>query len=181
MHGMLGKVTQIRSRGGGEFDCYLVTPEAENLAPAVVIVSAVHGVDADMCGIADELAAQGFIVAAPDLFRRSISGPLSRDDHRPAQRSLLRLDHIRLGEDDMADTLTKWRATCAHPGPDFRDFEGLSSAATRDIGPMTGFALKSKSSDEKLATAATLGQLEETPDDFAASLFAYDLALHSSR
>src|SRR6266852_4870642 len=73
-----------------------------------------------------------------------------------------------------------WRATCAHPRPDFRDCEGLSSAATRDIGPMTGFALKSKISDEKLATAATLGQLEETPDDSAASLFAYDLALHSS-
>jgi len=45
---------------------------------------------------------------------------------------------------------------------------------------MTGFALKRKISDEKLATAATLGQLEETPDDSAASLFAYDLALHSS-
>jgi hypothetical protein len=45
---------------------------------------------------------------------------------------------------------------------------------------MTGFALKGKISDEKLATAAILGQLEETPDDSAASLFAYDLALHSS-
>lgn len=106
MHNMLGKVTWIRSRGGGEFDCYLVTPEAEDLVPAVVIASAVHGVDDDIRGIADELAAHGFIVAAPDLFWRSIPGPLSRDDHRAAQRSQPRLDHIRLGEDDMADTLT---------------------------------------------------------------------------
>jgi carboxymethylenebutenolidase len=106
MHNMLGKVTKIRSRGGAEFDCYLVTPEAEDPVPAVVLASAVHGVDADIRAIADELAAHGFIVAAPDLFWRSIPGPLSRDDHRAAQRAQPRLEHIRIGEEDMADTLT---------------------------------------------------------------------------
>ena len=110
MHKMPGKVTQIRSRGGGEFGCYVVTPEAEDQVPAVVIASAVHGVDADIRAIADELAAYGFIAAAPDLFWRSVPGPLARDDHRAAQRSQPRPEHIKRGEDDMADTLTYLRA-----------------------------------------------------------------------
>jgi carboxymethylenebutenolidase len=73
--------------------------------PAVVLASAVHGVDADLRAIADELAAHGFIAAAPDLFWRSIPGPLSRDDERSAQRSQPRAEKIRTGEADMADTL----------------------------------------------------------------------------
>jgi carboxymethylenebutenolidase len=106
MKSMLGKVSiRIPAKGGGEFDCYLVTPRAERLVPAVVIASAVHGVDADIRAIAAELATQGYIVAAPDLFWRSIPGSLSRDDQRAAQRSQPRFEQIRIGEDDMADTL----------------------------------------------------------------------------
>lgn len=103
---MLGKVKRIRSRDGSEFDCYLVSPEAEDLTPAVVIASAIYGVDDDIRWIADCLAAKGFIVAAPDLFWRSIPGPLPRDDHRAARRSQPRPELIKRGEDDMADTLT---------------------------------------------------------------------------
>src|SRR3954447_3019650 len=106
MNNMRGRITRIRSRGGGEFDCYVVTPEAEHQAPGVVIASAVHGVDCDIRAIADELAAYGFVVAAPDLFWRSIPGPLARDDHRATQRAQPRPERIRIGEDDMADTLT---------------------------------------------------------------------------
>jgi carboxymethylenebutenolidase len=102
---MAGKTINIRSRDGGEFDCYLVTPETEHPVPAVVLASAVHGVDADIRAIADEFAASGLIVAAPDLFWRSIPGPLSRDDIRAASRSQPRLKQIKTGESDMADTL----------------------------------------------------------------------------
>src|SRR3569623_1209062 len=96
---------KIPSKGGGEFDCYLVKQRAENLVPAVVIASAVHGVDADIRAIAEELATLGVIVAAPDLFWRSIPGSLSRGDPRAARRSQPRFEQIRVGEDDMADTL----------------------------------------------------------------------------
>ena len=65
---MPGKATNIRSSDGGEFSCYLVIPETEDPVPAIVLASAVHGVDADIRVIADEFAARGFIVAAPDLF-----------------------------------------------------------------------------------------------------------------
>ncbi len=102
---MVGNVINIRSRDGGEFDCYLVTPEDDDPVPAIVLASAVHGVDADIRAIADEFAAHGFIAAAPDLFWRSIPGPLSRGDDRAAQRSQPRLEKIKAGEGDMVDTL----------------------------------------------------------------------------
>lgn len=102
---MQGKFSKICAKGGGAFDCYLVTPESEKPIAAVVIASAIHGVDADMRAIADELAACGFIAAVPDLFWRSIAGPLPRNDARAAQRAQPRLEHIKAGEDDMSDTL----------------------------------------------------------------------------
>jgi carboxymethylenebutenolidase len=102
---MPGNATSIRSRNGGEFSCYLVVPEADDPTPAVVLASAVHGVDVDIRAIADEFAAHGFIAAAPDLFWRPVPGPLSRGDVRAAQRSQPRLEKIRAGEADMADTL----------------------------------------------------------------------------
>jgi carboxymethylenebutenolidase len=75
----------------------------------VVLASAVHGVDADIRDIADEFAALGYIAAAPDLFWRSLPGPLTRDDKRSAERSQPRLEKIKAGEADMADTLAAVR------------------------------------------------------------------------
>jgi carboxymethylenebutenolidase len=100
-----GQTIKIRSSDQGEFDCHLITPGAEARVPAIVLASAVHGVDADLREIAEEFAAHGFIVAAPDLFWRSIPGPLGRDDDRTKARSQPRLEKIREGERDMADTL----------------------------------------------------------------------------
>ena len=101
---------KIQSRGGGEFDCYLTVPKTHEPVPAVVLASAVHGVDADIAEIADEFAARSFIAAAPDLFWRTIPGPLSHDDERTKERSQPRLDCIRQGEADVADTLVHLRA-----------------------------------------------------------------------
>jgi carboxymethylenebutenolidase len=96
---------KIRSREGKDFDCYLVTPAGKDKVPAIVLASAVHGVDADMRAIADEFASHGYIAAAPDLFWRTVPGPLPRDDDRSKTRSQPRLEVIRKGEADMADTL----------------------------------------------------------------------------
>jgi carboxymethylenebutenolidase len=107
----MGRNIRIRSSGGGEFDCYLALPPAGGArkVPAVVLASAVHGVNEDMKGIADELAAHGCIVAAPDLFWRTVPGPLGRDDPRATSRSQPRLENIRTGEADMEDTLAEVR------------------------------------------------------------------------
>jgi carboxymethylenebutenolidase len=102
---MSGETVEILSRSGGQFDCYLATPETDDTVPAVVLASAIHGVDEDIRAMADEFAAHAFIAAAPDLFWRSIPGPLARDDERAAQRSHPRLEQIKCGEADMADTL----------------------------------------------------------------------------
>ena len=102
---MDSKDIKIRSSDGGEFDCYIVQPNGNGKVPAVVIAAAVHGVDKDVRQIADELASHGYIVAAPDLFWRSIPGPLGRDDNRTKERSQPRLPKIKAGEKDMTDTL----------------------------------------------------------------------------
>ena len=106
---MLKKDIKIRSSEGGEFDCYLVTPEAQKKVPAIVLASAIHGVDKDLRGIADDFAARGYIAAAPDLFWRSVPGPLVRDDPRSAPRGQPRLEKIKAGERDLADVLPELR------------------------------------------------------------------------
>jgi carboxymethylenebutenolidase len=100
-----GKHIKISASGGGQFDCYVVNPEIIGTLPAVVLASAIHGVDADLRAIADEFAARGFIAAAPDLFWRSVPGPLARDDPRSPGRGQPRMEKIKTGEADMADTL----------------------------------------------------------------------------
>ena len=102
---MLKKDIKVRSTEGGEFDCYVVAPEGGPKVPAIVLASAIHGVDADLRGIADELASHGFIAAAPDLFWRTVPGPLGRDDPRTAPRGQPRLEKIKSGERDLADVL----------------------------------------------------------------------------
>jgi carboxymethylenebutenolidase len=100
---------RIESSEGGAFDCYLVTPESAEKVPAVVLASAVHGVDADVRGLADTFASHGYIAAAPDLFWRTVPGPLARGDDRSSQRSQPRPEKIKSGERDMADTLAAVR------------------------------------------------------------------------
>jgi carboxymethylenebutenolidase len=107
---MPGRISKVRSREGGDFDCYLAMPESADKVPAVVLASAIHGVDEDICGLADEFAGRGYIAAAPDLFWRSLPGPLPREDSRAAERSQPRLEKLRAGEADLADTLAHLRS-----------------------------------------------------------------------
>ena len=106
---MQSKHIKIRSSDGGEFDCYLALPDDASKVPAIVLAAAVHGVDEDIRAIADEFAQKGYIAAAPDLFWRSVPGPLGRDDERTRTRSQPRLEKIKAGEADMADTLAEVR------------------------------------------------------------------------
>jgi carboxymethylenebutenolidase len=106
---MQRKDVKIRSTEGKDFDCYLVTPDAAGQVPAIVLASAVHGVDGDIRALADEFASHGYIAAAPDLFWRSVPGPLGRDDDRTKTRSQPRLEKIKAGEADLADTLAEVR------------------------------------------------------------------------
>jgi len=106
---MPSKTIRIRAAEGSEFDCYLATPDTNEKVPAIVLAAAVHGVDKDIREIADEFAAHGYIAAAPDLFWRTVPGPLGRDDARTKERSQPRLEKIKAGEADMRDTLAEVR------------------------------------------------------------------------
>lgn len=101
---MIRSDVRIAASGGGAFDCYVVAPEGAGKVPAIVLASAVHGVTDELRAIADEFAAHGYLAAAPDLFWRTVPGPLSRDDPRCAPRAQPRLEVIKTGEADMADT-----------------------------------------------------------------------------
>jgi carboxymethylenebutenolidase len=106
---MPGTTIKIRSREGADFDCYLALPATTGKVPAIVLASAVHGVDKDIRDLADEFASHGYIAAAPDLFWRSVPGPLADDDKRTRERAQPRLERINAGEPDMADTLVHLR------------------------------------------------------------------------
>jgi carboxymethylenebutenolidase len=57
----------------GTLDAYVAQPKASP-APAVVVLHEVFGVNADIRKTCDELAEQGFIAVAPDLFWRQEPG-----------------------------------------------------------------------------------------------------------
>lgn len=97
---------KIPSSEGRTFDCYVVTPDTKQQAPGIVLASAIHGVDQDIRDLADAFAARGYIAAAPDLFSRSVPGPLKRDDPRSRPRGQPRLEKIKAGEQDLIDTLS---------------------------------------------------------------------------
>jgi carboxymethylenebutenolidase len=113
---MPGTTVKVHSSQGGEFDCYLALPPAAGKAPAIVLACAIHGVDRDLREIAGEFAGKGFIAAAPDLFWRSIPGPLGMDDKRAAERAQPRPEKIKAGEADMADTLAHLRTLAQFNG-----------------------------------------------------------------
>ena len=107
---------KIRSAGGGEFDCYVSEARATQKVPAIVLASAIHGVDEDMRDLTDAFAARGYLAAAPDLFSRSVPGPLKRDDPRSRPRGQPRLEKIKAGEQDLIDTLAMLRKEPAFNG-----------------------------------------------------------------
>ena len=106
---MSGKSVTIRATEGGEFDCYLAMAAGDEPAPAVMLACSIDGVDADLRQIADEFAAAGYIAAAPDLFWRTIPGPLPSGDPRTHERAQPRLEKIRTNQRDLADTLAYLR------------------------------------------------------------------------
>jgi carboxymethylenebutenolidase len=106
---MLKIDVKMRSSDGPEFDCYVVMPEATQKVPAIVLASAIYGVDSDLRAIAEEFGCRGYIAAAPDLFWRTQPGPLLRGDWRAAPRGQPRLEKLKTGERDLVDVLTVLR------------------------------------------------------------------------
>jgi len=60
--------------GAGEFTAYVWEPKTKQKAGAVVLIQEIFGVNDALRATAEELAAQGFIAVAPDLFWRQQPG-----------------------------------------------------------------------------------------------------------
>lgn len=102
----------ITASGGGEFDCHIALPETGS-GPALIIMSSIYGVDEDVRNAAAELAAKGIVAAAPDLFWRGDSGPMSRDEEgqkRASARASDRANLVEAGVQDLADVMAAVKA-----------------------------------------------------------------------
>ncbi|MDP6645429.1 MAG: dienelactone hydrolase family protein [Rhodospirillales bacterium] len=113
---MAGSDIKITSSEGGDFDAYLAAP-ASGGGPGVVIVPAVLGVNEGIRKFADDLAANGCLVAAIDPFWRTDPGPAGpgdADPDRAAKRARPRIKLIEQGVANVADALAdlKSRPEC---------------------------------------------------------------------
>ena len=98
---------KIAAKEGGEFDCAMSLPEAGQ-GPALIIMSSIFGVDDDVRRALDDLAAKGIVAAAPDLFWRSVPGPMPRTEEGQAsarKRAADRTNLIEIGVQDLADVM----------------------------------------------------------------------------
>ena len=73
-----GDPVRIESAEGGGFDSYL-SHAGGGPATGVILVSGIFGVGEELKKMADDLAARGFTVSAPDMFWRTVPGPLTND------------------------------------------------------------------------------------------------------
>jgi carboxymethylenebutenolidase len=62
-----GEWAIIRSGGGDSLRAWVVYPERSTKAPVVIVVHEIFGLSSWVRGVADQLAADGFIAVAPDL------------------------------------------------------------------------------------------------------------------
>ena len=83
----------VRMPDGDSVRSWIVFPERPDAAPVVLVIHEIFGLTAWVRGVADQLAAEGFIAVAPDLLTmrnvpRSANGDPERDPAVAAVRSL---------------------------------------------------------------------------------------------
>ena len=73
---MAGQMVTFPSNGGTA-EGYLATP-ASGRGPGVVVIQEWWGLNANIKGIADRFAAEGYVALAPDLYHGKIDGRARR-------------------------------------------------------------------------------------------------------
>jgi carboxymethylenebutenolidase len=74
------KEVTIKSHDGGKFGAFLVYPDSDLPAPAVVVIQEIYGVNKNMRKVTEHLSQAGYLAICPDLFWRQEPG-LELDDH----------------------------------------------------------------------------------------------------
>lgn len=72
----------ITASDGGKFQAYLASPNTD-IAPGIIVIQEIFGVNETMRGLADGYAAAGYVVIVPDLFWRQDPG-VQLNDHNEA-------------------------------------------------------------------------------------------------
>lgn len=79
---------KLNMPGAGEFECYVAKPE-KLPAPAVIVIQEIFGITDFLKATCDNLAREGFVAVAPDLFWRMEPGVvLNPDDEKEFQHAL---------------------------------------------------------------------------------------------
>jgi carboxymethylenebutenolidase len=106
----MGEWTTIETPGGS-FRAYVARPAARK-APAIVVIQEIFGVNAVMRGICDDLAGEGYLAVAPDLFWRIEPG-VDISDQTEAQWNkafaLMNAFDIDKGVSDIAAVIARAR------------------------------------------------------------------------
>jgi carboxymethylenebutenolidase len=101
----------VLAKDGGRFSAYLAVP-ASGSGPGIVLIQEIFGVNAVMRGIAEDLAAEGFLVLCPDLFWRQEPGVQISDKTQAEWDKAFKLMqgfNLDKGIDDLTSTLAHLR------------------------------------------------------------------------
>jgi len=97
---------------GGSFTAYVARPAAQ-IAPAIIVIQEIFGVNAVMRAICDDLAAQGYLAVCPDLFWRIEPGVDITDQSQAEWDkafALFKAFDVEAGVADIAATIDLIRA-----------------------------------------------------------------------
>lgn len=108
---MTGSHISIDSHDGKQFGAYLSLPPAGR-GPGLVVLQEIWGVNAHIRAVADQYAADGFVVLAPDVFWRQAPGvdlQYTEPDTQKARQLMQNLD-VPLAVADLVSTANALRA-----------------------------------------------------------------------
>ena len=77
---MITSNIEYTTRNNETFSGRLSQPNGDKQLPGIVLITAIYGMDDEMKELADNYAADGFIVSVPDYFWRQLPGPTAERD-----------------------------------------------------------------------------------------------------
>lgn len=98
----------------GSMPAWVARPEGQGPFPGVIVVMEAFGLNDHICGVADRIAREGYLVAAPDLYYRSADRVASYADLPKAIGLMTQLDDRKIVADVRAtmDWLEAQPAIC---------------------------------------------------------------------
>lgn len=95
--------------GGASMPAYLAKPAGEGAWPGVLLFMEIFGINRHIRSVADRLAAEGYVVLAPDLFHRSAPGIELGYDQEGLQKGIGLMGKVKASE-ALADVTAAMRA-----------------------------------------------------------------------